>query len=124
MLILLASQDCPALNYPFCRFWLHEHGWPIKLSDVTAEDLDALGIKYTTEVIYAELDLTECFRDGFQKPHQKAFLDFMTHTSLERYPPTISQLCIDYFGSIATGQPEKYVIPFTNAFIVCGKNEC
>jgi hypothetical protein len=106
-----------------CHFWLHEHGWPLKLSDaVTAEGLDAVGIKYTTEVLYVELDLTECFRDGFQNPHQKALLDFLTHTSLERYPPTVSQICIDYLGSVSIGQPEKYVVPYTYAFIVC-KNE-
>ena len=122
MLILLASQDYPALNYPYCRFWLHEQGWPIKLSDVTEESLDALGIKYNTEVICAELDLTECFRDGFQKPHQKVFLDFLTHTRLERYPPAVSQLCIEFLGSIAIGQPKECVIPISNGFIVC-KNE-
>jgi hypothetical protein len=109
--------------YPRCHFWLHEHGWPFKLSDVTVEGLDALGIKYNTEVIYAEFDLTECFRDGFQKPQQKAFLDFLTQTKLERYPPAVSQLCIDYFGSVSIGQPEKYAVPITFAFIVC-KNEC
>ena len=107
------------LLHPFCRFWLHEHGWPIKLSDVTAESLDDMGIKYKTEVICAEIDYTECFRDGFQKPHQKFFLDFMTHTRLERYPPEISQLCIEYFASVAIGKPKQYVIPFSNAFIVC-----
>jgi hypothetical protein len=124
MLILLASPDYPAPNYPYCHFWLHEHGWPMKLSDaVTAEGLDALGIKYTTEVIYSELELTESFRDGFQKPHQKALLEFLTHTRLERYPPTVTQLCIDYFGSVSIGQPEKYAVPITFAFIVC-KNEC
>jgi hypothetical protein len=124
LLILIASLDYPALYPLMCHFWLHEHGWPLKLSDaVTEEGLDALGIKYTTEVIYAELDVTESFRDGFQKPHQKAFFGFLTHTRLERYPPTVSQLCIDYFDSIAIGQPEKHVIPFTYAFIVC-KNEC
>jgi hypothetical protein len=96
----------------------------LKLSDaVTAEGLDALGIKYTTEVIYSEFDLTESFRDGFQKPHQKALLDFMTQTRLERYPPTVSQFCIDYFSSVSIGQPKKYILPITYAFIVC-KNEC
>ena len=131
MLIILGSQDYPApyyqeymysWYYPFCHFWLHEHSWPIKLSDVTEESPDALGIKYNTKVICAELDLTECFRDGFQKPHQKILLDFITHTRLERYPSAVSQLCIEFLGSIAIGQSKEYVIPICTAFIAC-KNE-
>ena len=55
----------------------------MKLSDVATESLDALGIEYKTDVIDGELDLTECFRDGFQKPHQKLFLDFNFRTRLE-----------------------------------------
>ena len=70
-MLILASPDYPGLNHPLCRFWLHEHEWPIKLSDVTAKSLDDMGIKYKTEVICAEIDFMECFRDGFQKPHQK-----------------------------------------------------
>ena len=58
MFILLASPDYPGLNHPFCHFWLHEHGWPIKLSDVTEESLDSLEIRYKTEVICAEIDFT------------------------------------------------------------------
>ena len=119
MLILLSSPVYPGPNQLFCRFWLHEHGWPIKLSDVTAESLDALGMKYETKVIYAEFDLTDSIRDGFQKPHQKVFLDFISHTTLERYPPAISQLCIEYFTSLAIGQPEQYLVPLSIAFIIC-----
>ena len=93
----------------------------IKLFDVTEESLDALGMKYETEVIYAEYGFTESIRNGFQKPHQKVFLDFMTHTMLERYPPAISQLCIEYFTSLAVGQPEQYLVPMSIAFIICKK---
>ena len=123
MLILLSSRtDNNGPNRLFCRFWLHEHGWQIKLSDVTAESLDALGMKYETDVIYAKYDFTESIRDGFQKPHQKVFLDFMIHATLECYPPAISQLCIKYFSSLAVGQPDQYLVPMSHAFIVC-KNE-
>ena len=121
MLILLVSTDNDGPNRLFCRFWLHEHGWQIKLSDVTAESLDALGMKYETEVIYGEYDFTESIRDGFQKPHQKVFLDFMTHTMLECYLAAISLLCIEYFTSLAIGQPDQYLVPMSIAFTICMK---
>ena len=122
MLILIATPDYPGLPKIMCHFWLHEHGWPLKLSDSVTDNLDALGVEYKTESIYAEMDCTDSFRDEFQKPYQKALLDFMIHTKLERYPPEISQLCIEYLASVAIGKPKQYIIQFSSAFIVC-KNE-
>ena len=55
MLILLISLHYLGQNQFFRCFWFHEHGWQIKLSDVTEESLDALGMKYETEVIYRKV---------------------------------------------------------------------
>ena len=94
----------------------------MKFSDAAIDNLDTLGIKYETELVDGELDFTESFRDGFQKPHQKFLLDFMTHAKMGRYPPAISQLCVEYLASAAIGKPKQYIIPFSVAFIVC-KNQ-
>ena len=91
----------------------------MKFSDIATDTLDTLGIEYTIELIDGELDFTECFRDGFQKPHQKFLLDFMTHTKTEQYPLEISKLCVEFLASAAMGKPEQYIIPFSVAFIVC-----
>ena len=82
------------------------------------ENLNNLGIRYNSQLIDGELDLTDCFQDGFKKPHQRFLLDFMTHTKTERYPEEISQVCIDYLTSAAVGKPERYVMQFHVAFIV------
>ena len=121
MFIVLATPDYPGLGKLLCRFWLHERGWPLKLSDSVTDNLDALGIEYKTESIYAEMNFTECFRDGFEKPHQKFFLNFMTQTKLECYPPAVFQVCIEYLASIAIGKPKQYLIPYSYAVIVCKK---
>ena len=117
MFILLTNPNSPKTQL-FHRFYLHEHGWPQKFSDIAMETLDSLGIEYTMESIDGELDFTECFRDQFQKPHQRFLLDFMTHTKTERYPPEISQLCVEFLSSAAIGKPDRYIIPFSVAFIV------
>ena len=80
--------------------------------------LDKLGIKYKVEMIKGEVDFTEYFRDEFQKSNQKHILDFATHTKIERYPPAVSQTCMDYLASIATGKPKKYILPFSTDIIV------
>ena len=87
--------------------------------DSVIESLKKLGIPYDTELIPGELDFTECFKDGFQKPHQKFLLDFMTHAKMIRYPPEISQVCIDFLSSASIGKPLKYIIPFSVALISC-----
>ena len=122
MLILIANLDSPGFMNIMCRFWLHEHGWPMKLSDSVTDNLDTLGIEYKTELISLEMDCTDCFRDEFQKPYQKALLDFMIHVKLERYPPEISQLCIEYLASVAIGKPKQYLLQCSIVFIAC-KNE-
>ena len=73
---------------------------------------------YQIEMIDGEIDFTKCFRDGFQKPHQKFLLDFMTHTKMVRYPEAVKKLCIDFLRASAVGKPEKYILPFAVALIV------
>ena len=90
----------------------------MKFSDVATDTLDAMGVKYTTEMIDGELDFTECLLDRFQKPHQRFLLDFMTYTKTERYPVEISWLCVEFLASVAIGKPDHYFIPFFVAFIV------
>ena len=115
--VIMTTPDSPKTQL-FRRFWQHEHGWPMRFPDAAADDLRILGIEFETELIDGELDFTQCFRDGFQKPHQRFFLDFMTHTRMDRYPTAISQLCVEYLHTAAIGKPDKYIIPFSVAFIV------
>ena len=82
------------------------------------ENLNNLGIHYESQLIDGELDLTECFKEGFKEPHQRFLLDFIAHTKLQRYPEEFSQVCIDYTESVAVGKPEHYIIHFSAAFIV------
>ena len=119
MLILLTTSESPKAKL-YAHFWLHEHRWLMTFPDAVIDSLKKLGIGYyESELIPGELDFTECFQDGFQKPHQKFLLDFMTHTKMARYPPAISQVCIEFLTSASIGKPNKYIIPFSVAFIVC-----
>lgn len=119
ILILLSSSKFPCYELSK-RFWLHEQKLPLNFSESALENLDKLGIKYKVEMIGGEFDLTECFRDEFQKPYQKCILEFITHTKIERYPPTVSHTCMDYLTSIANGngKPKQYTMPFAVALIV------
>ena len=90
----------------------------MNFSESALEILDKLGIEYKVETIKCESDFTEYFRDEFQKSNQKHLLDFATHTKIERYPPAVSETCMDYLASIAYGKPKQYILPFSTDFIV------
>ena len=104
----------------YWRFWLKEHKWPLKFSDSIIESLNTLGETYEIESIVGYDNLTDHFKNNFKEPHHKYLLDFLTHTKMDRYPPAVTQTCIDYLYSVATGKPEEYKVPRTTAFIISG----
>ena len=115
--MLMATPDSPIPKLR--RFWHHEHGWPMRFSNMAMDDLRSLGIGYETELIDGEwIDFTEYLKDGFQKPQQRFVLDFVTQTRMDCYPRAISELCVEYLRATAVGKPDKYIIPFSAAFIV------
>ena len=67
------------------------------------------------------MDLTDCFKNEFKEPRHKYLLDFLTHTRMDRYPPAVTQTCIDYLSSVAIGKPEEYKVP-CNAVIIMSRN--
>ena len=101
IIIIVESQSPNSQLYQW--FWHHKHKWPLNMSNSVLESLNSLGIHHEMEIIGGDIDLTESFKDGFTKSHQKYILDFLTHTEIDRYPPAITQTCIDYLLSIARG---------------------
>ena len=118
MIIVIAGSQS-ANSQLYRRFWYHKHKWPQQTSDSITESLDlAQGLKYEVEMVEGDFDVTESFKDGFTKPHQKHILDYLTHTKVDRYPPAVSQTCVDYLSSVAKGRPEEYRVPRTIMVIV------
>ena len=116
-------QACPApINQLYRRFWFHEHQHPIKFSDDVTDVLTRMGIRYCTQKMNSTFDLTDCFADDFQFPHQRHILDFLAHTKLNQYPPIIGKTCVEYLSSIATGKPKKYSLLRVAAVIDISKD--
>ena len=119
MFIVLATSDSPE-NQIHKRFYKVNHKWPLKFTGSVVEHLNQLGLAHRTEVLHGELDLTEFFKDGFQKPHQKSFLEFLTLNKMSLYPEAVSKVCIDYLKSECLGEkPGRYLVPFTYDIIIC-----
>jgi hypothetical protein len=117
-LIVLTKFHSPNSEL-YWRFWLHEHKWPLQFSDSVIESLNTLGEKHEEELVEGCVELTGCFKNNFKEPRHKYILDFLTHSRIDHYPPAVTQTCIDYLSTVATGKPEQYKVPCTVAVISC-----
>ena len=75
-----------------------------------SEALKNLGIKFTEESYTYTVDLTICFKDNFQQPIQKNFLDFLYHFKLKFFPERVTMILIAYLNLICTGKPERALL--------------
>ena len=116
-LIAIEKSQSPESKL-YCRFWLHEHKWSLQLSDSIIKSLATLGETYEVELVEGCNDLTDCFKNNFKEPRHKYILDFATHTRMDRYPPAVTQTCIDYLSSVAIGKPKQHKVPRTTAIIM------
>ena len=73
-------------------------------------NLVQLNIPYKVEEIACNLDFTKCFMNNFQDQRNKWILDFVTHSTLSKYPPPVQETCIQYISSISQGKPGKYIV--------------
>ena len=120
LVFVIADYSDSPIAKLYGRFWLKEHKWPLKFSQSITEILDSQCVKYEMTVIEGANDMTESFKDNFQKSCHKYLLDFLTHTKLDCYPPVMAQTCIDYLSSVAQGK--QYKVPEPTAVIVCGNH--
>ena len=98
MVIFSGYKD--PLNELFDRFWYHEQKRKVNFSQSVVIFLKQAGRKFTVEHYKGAIDLGDYLRDGYQQPHQKLALDFIAHTKLKFYPPSVAKTCIDYLTVI------------------------
>ena len=115
LIIVSAIED--ERNQLVSRFWKHEHKRPFWLSRYTLDALNSLQLKYKLYESETVLDLTSCFVNNFEKPHD-LILGFLTQTRFWRYPTVVKETCIQYLEAIAVGKPKEYLIPHKAVTIV------
>ena len=107
-IIVTAAQN--PINELFRCFWFHENKCNVNFAHNVLDHLMQLSIPYKMEEIACNLDFTNCFKDGFQDQRNAWILDFITHSTLTKYPPPVQETCIQYVSSIAQGKPDKYIV--------------
>ena len=97
------------LSEIYHRFWLHEHKRRLWCTQDIEEILTEMGIAYRIQKSGGPLDIPN-FEKGLQSPSDVYLLDFLAHTKLSRYPPAVTQKCIEYFSSITEGKPDRFTL--------------
>ena len=107
-LMMISSYRYP-LSEICHRFWLHEHKRRLWYTQDIEEILTEMGIAYRIQKSGGPLDIPN-FEKGLQSPSGVYLLDFLAHTKLGRYPPAVTQKCIEYFSSITEGKPDRFTL--------------
>ena len=109
-LVIINCRRCTS-NEILHRMWLHENNAPLMyLSDIS-QVLSKMDLQYNCEKLNFFSDLTKFFKDEFKSPLSKAVLDFLSHANLSRYPPEVSDTCVEFLREVCTGQPENFLMP-------------
>ena len=108
LMVFNAHRD--PLNEIAYRFWVKEHNRPLWYTHDIKNVLEEMGITYHLRASSGPIDISNLFRSDFQSPSDLCVINFLAHTKLDRYPPTVTQKCIEYFYSIAEGKPETVVL--------------
>ena len=93
------------------RFWRHDGRHDFWTMNYGVKALEDIGIPYQLQDLYAELDLSSCFKDGWSSDFSRFVLDFICGTKMDRYPNSITKLCISYLATATSGSPDKFVLP-------------
>ena len=93
------------------RFWRHDGRHDFWTMNYGVKTLEDIGISYQLQDLYAQLDLSSCFKDGWSSDFSRFVLDFICGTKMNRYPDSISKMCISYLATATSGGPDKFVLP-------------
>ena len=92
---------------------------PYHFTSSVTSVLDEMNVAYTLQSPSdIQIDLTECFREGFDHPSHSLVLDFIAQTKMSQYPASVRQVCIDYLQSIALGKPKQFVVNYSLDWLI------
>jgi hypothetical protein len=117
----MVSAPRAAHTQLFLRFWYHEQRGELWHTHLLLPVLQEYGLSYKMERLTAQMDFTRFFEDKFESSFSQEMLTWMCHTWLEYYPAELRELAIQYIDSIATGQPNNYLVPHSCDFLIFQK---
>jgi protein-L-isoaspartate O-methyltransferase len=88
-------------------FFEKERKFPYRFSPAVMKEFDRMGLTYSSMVLPGQVDLRSCVKDKFTSQVSKNILDFICQTKLDKYPPQVRQLCIEYITALYNGDDGK-----------------
>ena len=99
-------------------FFDREMKFPYRQAAGLVGELNKLGLKYTEVVLPGEFNVAPYVKENFSSRSGRNVLNFICHTKLERYPPEVTELCIEYFADLYKGGKKKFKFDATTAITI------
>ena len=108
--VVLGAQSGPVIQL-IAQFWKHEGKQDFWTMNYVVEALEEMRIPYQLQDVYAEIDLSSCFKDNWTSNISRFVLDFLCGTKMSEYPDNITKLCIAYLAAAVSGGSNKFAYP-------------
>ena len=99
-------------------FFDREMNFKYRFAADLVEELNKLGVKYTEVVLPGEFNVAPYVKEKFSSRSGRNVLNFICHTKLERYPPEVTELCIEYFTDLYKGGRKQFKFDATTAIAI------
>ena len=108
--VVIASPPNLQTNL-IAQFWRHEGRHDSRTMDNAMKTLEDIGTPHQLQDICTNMDLSSCFKDGWNSDISKLVLNFLCGTNLNKYPDNISKLCIAYLATATSEGPGEFILP-------------
>ena len=99
-------------------FFDREMKFPYRFAADLVKEMKTMGLKYTEVVLPGELNVAPYVKERFSSRSGRNVLSFICHTKLERYPPEVTALCIEYFTDLYKGGEKKFKFDANKAIAI------
>ena len=99
-------------------FFNREMKLPHRFAADLVKELKTMGLNYTEVVLPGELNVAPYVKEKFSSRSGRNVLNFICHTKLERYPPEVTALCIEYFTDLYKGGEKKFKFDANTAIAI------
>ena len=99
-------------------FFDREMKFPYRFAADLVKELNTMGSKNTEVVLPGQLNMAPYVNEKFSTRSGRKVLNFVCHTKLERYPPEVTELCIEYFTDLYKGGERKFKFDANTAIAI------
>lgn len=109
-LLIFVSAPQADYNQLYRRFWHYENGQEFWHSEFLFPELKQQGLSLEVEMIHGTMDISRCFREGWDARFSREVVDYLCHAALDEFPSELRESAIAYLEAIVIREPDRWVL--------------